>query len=340
MSSGDKDFLSSGALRVILECLSDGGYHSGEELGELLGVSRAAVWKHLQRLESLGVHIESTKGRGYRIPAGLDLLQQQRILEGVSEKVRSLCPVVDVFAQIDSTNTYLMNTAEVHGRACFAEMQTSGRGRRGRSWYSPFAQNIYLSVGWTFAGGVAALEGLSLAIGVALVRALARLGVAGVSLKWPNDVLYRGNKLAGILIEMRGDLAGDCQVVIGVGLNVKMQSETEAVVDQQITQPWIDLHRILQEQHLPNLDRNRVASAVLEEMVMLLSDYPVKGFGDYCHEWESYNAHADCLVELHSPGQVISGIMRGVNAQGALRLQTEKGEELFYGGELSLRRAS
>ena len=338
MSANDKDFLNTGALRVILDCLSDGGYHSGEEVGELLGVSRAAVWKHLQRLQPLGIQIDSVKGRGYRVPGGLDLLRQQQILDGLSEKALALCSTLEVFAQLESTNTYLMNADEIHGRVCLAEMQTSGRGRRGRFWYSPFAQNIYLSVGWAFEGGVAVLEGLSLAIGVALVRALARLGVDGVSLKWPNDVLYREGKLAGILIEMRGDAAGDCQVVIGVGLNVQMQSDE--AVDRQITQPWIDLHHVIQEQNLPQLNRNRVVSAMLEEIVTLLSDYPAKGFGSYWHEWERYNAHADCLVELHSPGIVRSGIMRGVNAQGALRLEVGTGEELFYGGELSLRRAS
>jgi BirA family transcriptional regulator, biotin operon repressor / biotin---[acetyl-CoA-carboxylase] ligase len=186
---------------------------------------------------------------------------------------------------------------------------------------------------WGFEGGVAAIEGLSLAVAVAVVRSLSVLGVQGVQLKWPNDVLYQRKKLAGILIEMTGDPSGYCQVVIGVGLNVSM----EPAAADEIAQPWIDLRQIAEAKGIVLPSRNQLCASLIAELVRLLSDYPGRGFAAYSAEWEALNAYAKQEVVL-SNGQIErSGILLGVNAAGALILQTEQGEEVFHGGELSLR---
>lgn len=328
--TAENNTLDSGPLRQILELLSDGLFHSGEEIGLLLGVSRAAAWKHLQKLEVLGVGVLSVKGRGYCIEGGLDLLNQNKI----SDQLKSSLPLnLRVFAQIDSTNSYLMRQENPVMQVCFAESQTAGRGRRGRAWVSPFAQNLYCSIGWGFEGGIAAIEGLSLVIGLAVERALRQCGIAGIELKWPNDVLYENKKLAGVLIEITGDPAGYCQVVIGVGINVAMNNDQAGAIDQ----PWIDLHSICRHQQIAEVPRNHLAAILIDELVLVLDGYERKGFAAYCAEWQSLNAHAGKQIELHNGNSIHSGECIGVSDDGALRIKTAIGEEQFHGGEISLR---
>jgi len=327
----DSNTLESGSLRQILNLLADGQFHSGEELGLLLGVSRAAVWKHLQKLEGLGVRLLSVKGRGYCVEGGLDLLDAEKIKAHLST---SLPLNLNLFAQLDSTNTFLMRHDNPALQVCLAESQNAGRGRRGRAWVSPFAQNIYCSMGWGFEGGVAALEGLSLVVGLVIVRTLQQFGISGLELKWPNDVLYQDQKLAGVLIEMTGDPAGYCQVVIGVGINVAMNDDQSP----SITQPWIDLRHIFAQQMLAEVSRNLVVVALIDNLVLMLSTYEQMGFAHYCAEWQAFNAYAGQRVELLNGNLVRSGICLGVGDAGALVLETAQGVELFHGGEISLRR--
>jgi BirA family transcriptional regulator, biotin operon repressor / biotin---[acetyl-CoA-carboxylase] ligase len=336
--------LETGSLSKLLKILADGHFHSGEELGNILSISRAAVWKHLQKLQQLGLSLSSVKGKGYCLDGGLDLLDEKKIIHFLStakELSPSLMKIIkiEIFAQINSTNTYLMTMNDPRFHVCFAESQTAGRGRRGRSWVSPFAQNIYFSLAWGFSGGVAALEGLSLVIGLVMVRVLTRLGARDLSLKWPNDVLYRQKKLAGILIEMQGDPTGECCAVIGIGLNIKMQQSTAMTIDQ----PWIDLHEILSEQNksvtfstfLPS--RNELAAMLLAELVNVLDNYEKLGFSAYIDEWLEVCAYKQQKVELRTASHIQQGILLGVNHLGALVLQTENGEMQFHGGEVSLR---
>lgn len=323
--------LETGSLKQLLDLLADGKFHSGEELGALLGVSRAAVWKHLQKLEGLGIKLLSIKGRGYCIDGGLDLLDLNKIHKYL---VSSVPLNLLLFTQIDSTNSYLMRQKDPARQVCLAESQSAGRGRRGRVWISPFAQNIYCSVGWGFEGGVAALEGLSLVVGLVIVRVLQRYGIAGLELKWPNDVLYCDQKLAGVLIEMTGDPAGYCQVVIGVGINVAMGCDQASA----ITQPWIDLRSILERQGLPPVPRNLLVAALIDELVLVLDGYSQTGFAGYCAEWQLLNAHAGQMVELLNGNVICSGMCLGVSEAGALVLETAEGREVFHGGEISLRR--
>ena len=327
----DSNNLEVSSVRQILLLLADGNFHSGEELGLLLGVSRAAIWKHLQKLEGLGVKLVSIKGRGYCVEGGLDLLD----FDSIASQLESSLPLkLHLFPHIDSTNSYLMRHESPALNVCLAESQSAGRGRRGRAWVSPFAQNIYCSIGWGFDGGVAVLGGLSLVVGLVVVRTLQRFGVTGLELKWPNDVLYQDRKLAGVLIEMTGDPAGYCQVVIGVGINVDMADDASLT----ITQPWIDLREIVDQQKLSRIPRNELAAALIDELVKVLSDYEQQGFASYCAEWESFNAHTGYLVELINGSNISSGICLGINEIGALVLETSTGKETFQGGEISLRR--
>jgi len=317
-------------LQSILALLADGQYHSGKDLGELLGVSRTAVWKHLQKLEAYGVPLESVKGKGYRLPGGLELLGANRIKGSLGGLAQSMLSELLVCESTDSTNRMAMERAQqggAHGYVCLAEHQTQGRGRRGRQWQSPYGQSIYLSVVAEFDGGAAALEGLSLAVGVALVRALARAGVESAGLKWPNDILVDGRKLAGILLEMSGDVAGLCQVVVGVGLNVSV-----APGAADIDQPWVDVAELV-----PDVSRNDLVGFILDELLPLLMTYSQLGFAAYRREWESLHVYQGMEVELNTVSQSSSGVALGVTEAGALRVSIGGVEQLFNGGEVSLR---
>jgi BirA family transcriptional regulator, biotin operon repressor / biotin---[acetyl-CoA-carboxylase] ligase len=322
--------LDSVFLMKLLRLLADGQFHSGEELGSLIGVSRSAVWKHLKKMEELGVKVLSVKGRGYSVVGGLDLLDYVEILACLDS---SLLREITVLPHVDSTNSYLMRQKDRALHVCLTEFQSSGRGRRGRRWVSPFAKNIYCSIAWGFDGGVAALEGLSLAIGLAVVRTLQRYGVTGLKLKWPNDVLYANQKLAGILIEMTGDPAGYCEVVIGVGINVSMSNLDADSIDQ----PWIDLQKICLDQSLQPISRNKLAASLIDELIVVLADYGKQGFSAYFDEWQFYNAHQGKLVELINGNTHHQGVCMGVTETGALRIDMGLGEEIFNGGEISLR---
>lgn len=320
-----------GALWDIVRRLADGNFHSGEELGGLLGVSRAAVWKHLQKLQHYGVILSSVKGRGYCIDGGLDLLDREKIF---SHLYFNNSINLQIFPQLDSTNSFLMRSGNPAGQVCLAEFQSAGRGRRGRSWVSPLGQNIYCSIGWSFDGGVAAIEGLSLAMGVAIVRAIRSAGLIEASLKWPNDVLYHEKKLAGILIEMTGDPAGYCQVVIGVGLNVSMGE----MPGDQITQPWASINTELIKLGSEPVSRNTLAATLINELTNVLATYESKGFVEYKAEWMSHAAYKGQEVELLNGASIIHGIFHDITEKGALRLLTNSGEQTVHGGEISLRK--
>lgn len=314
----------------LLQLLGDGKNHSGQELANVLNVSRTAIWKQLAKLEGLGLELLSQSGKGYCLVGGLELLDDARIRASLTPLASAYLSQLRLLTSIDSTNAFLMAQPPSSGiTACLAEYQTAGRGRRGRQWVSPFASNIYLSLRLSIDSGLGAFEGISLAIGVAVVRALRDLGVSDLQLKWPNDVLWFGKKLGGILIEVVGDPSGACHLVVGLGLNVK----TEKSMAQAIDQPWVALDSIL----AAPVSRNQVVSRLLNHILPLLGTYEAQGFTAYKVEWESLNAHAHQSVALLMGATQTTGIVRGVNSSGALLLETDKGLEVFHGGEVSLR---
>lgn len=315
----------------LLEILTDGEFHSGEELGEELGISRAAVWKQLQKIESvLSLRFESIKGRGYRLPDGLELLSREQIVEKIPPGYSRL---LYIERQIDSTNRFALDLARAGaGRGCvvLAEQQLAGRGRRGRAWVSPFARNIYCSIVWEFDSGAAALEGLSLAVGVGVVRALSMSGVRGVALKWPNDVLYDQRKLAGILIEMSGDVSGRCQVVVGVGVNVSMASSPDV---ERIDQPWVDASTVAGRA----VSRNELAANLVVQLLRVLEQFERDGFRGFQGDWAALDCFYGRSVSVHLGDGAIHGVAAGVDDSGALIIDTDVGRQWFYGGEVSLR---
>jgi len=322
-------------IRSLLTILADGQFHSGQELGEQLKVSRSAIWKQMRKLEDFGIEVYSVKGRGYRLPGGLDLLDESQFHSGLDEDVASLLGEACFELSIPSTNLVAMQQLQQyggHGRLYVAEQQTAGRGRRGRHWVSPFARNLYFSLVWRFPQGAAALEGLSLAVGLGLARGLQRLGLQGVELKWPNDLLWQGRKLAGILLEMSGEASGDCQVVTGVGLNIAMPDELAT----EIGQPWVDLRQICGT----TPPRTAVLSALINELVPVMTAFSRDGFEPFRDEWHTLDACRDQRVSLNFGLNAVEGVCRGVSDSGALVLETASGVESFHGGEVSLRRLS
>jgi len=320
------------AKTALLPLLADGAFHSGQELADLLGISRTAVWKQLRKLEELGVEVEVSKSRGYRLPGGIELLDPEYILRELAGPARESLPELVVLTTVDSTNAEVMRRLENGGAAglvCLAERQNAGRGRRGRNWVSPFGGNIYLSLGWEFAGGAAALEGLSLAVGVAATEALETLGVGGCTLKWPNDILYRGAKLGGILIEMVGDAAGSCQAVIGIGLNLRMPDSQGRDIDRR----WTDIAGICPQPP----GRNALAVSLLDRLFGLLREFENRGFAPWRERWSARDACAGRPAVVIAGPQRTAGTCVGVDDSGALLLEVGDAVRTFRGGEISLR---
>ncbi|WP_122318562.1 bifunctional biotin--[acetyl-CoA-carboxylase] ligase/biotin operon repressor BirA [Pseudomonas cichorii] len=314
-------------MMTLLRLLADGEFHSGQVLGDVLGVSRSAVWKQLQQLEAeLSVEIHKVRGRGYRLAHPISLLSSSSISQSGLPSGWS----VHVASSIDSTNAEavrLIGQAAAMPMLVLAERQTAGRGRRGRKWVSPFGENLYYSLALRVDGGMRQLEGLSLLVGLAVMQVLRDCGVKGAGLKWPNDVLVGKRKIAGILLELIGDPADVCHVVIGVGINVNMQSSAD------VDQSWTSLR--LETGVLS--DRNDLAVRISQKLDALLARHREQGFAAFQAEWEQGHLWQGCAVTLLSGVEVVEGIVLGVDVLGALRLDVAGVEKSFSGGELSLR---
>lgn len=316
---------------TLLKILSDGYFHSGPELGRLAGCTRSAVWKTIQILQSKNIDIYSVRGKGYRLNSPVELLDLEKIISGLDENARSAIRRIEVLFEVDSTNSHLLEIARQEnssGIVCLAEQQLSGRGRRGRTWVSPFGGNLYLSLLWRFPFGASQVTGLSLAIAVAVGRALKELGLDSTGVKWPNDIVVSERKLAGILLEMAGEAAGPCAVVIGIGLNVK-SSETMELIDQ----PWAGLEPELGRP----VARNDFASRLIIHLLEVVRQFERDGLAPFLEEWRSLDAYEGKTVELHLPGKQIRGIVRGVDETGALLLAHEGEVRHYQSGEVSMR---
>ncbi|HBC56711.1 MAG TPA: bifunctional biotin--[acetyl-CoA-carboxylase] synthetase/biotin operon repressor [Gammaproteobacteria bacterium] len=319
----------------LLAILSDGGLHSGESLGNQLTLSRAAIWKQIQQLRTMDLHIESVPAKGYRIEGGLNLLQASRIVQGCEQEIRNRIGELEVFLKIDSTNSHLMgrtarNVDQID--VCFSEYQSAGRGRRGRQWVSPLASNLYFSIGVHFNSGLTGLDGLSLVVGVAIVRALKKLEVERLQLKWPNDVQYKGKKLSGVLVEMKGEADGPCYCVIGIGVNVNMPSSAHEAIDQ----PWTDLINGASMR----VERNQLAATLLNEIIPALDLFERQGLSPFVDDWHQHDACLGQRIQLVQPHQTVSGIGRGIHADGSLLLEVDGALSQYRFGEVSVRIAS
>lgn len=263
----------------------------------------------------------------------LELLDRERILAGLTATARAGVSRLETYSVLDSTNGYLLAVATQgwpSGVVCLAEQQTAGRGRQGRSWLTPFGASLAYSLLWRFAGSPEALSGLSLATGIAVARVLKGAGVSEVGLKWPNDVWWQGRKLGGILLESGGK-AGDFYVVAGVGINFALPRQEALVIDQ----PWVDLQEIL---GVEQISRNQWAAALISELVETFIEFERGGFADLAAEWAQFDQVVGRQVSLHLPNATVTGIARGVDATGALLLETADGRiKPYIGGEIRLR---
>jgi BirA family transcriptional regulator, biotin operon repressor / biotin---[acetyl-CoA-carboxylase] ligase len=324
----------------LLEMLSDGAFHSGEKLAKRLRLSRGGIWKIVSALRELGIEIQSVPRQGYRLPRSIDLYDKAAILAASCEPARAALVRTDVLLTVDSTNRFINDLTDTlkagNAQLCVAELQNAGRGRRGRSWVAPFGSGICMSVGWQFADAPPTFSALSLAIGVAVVTALRNLGASDVGLKWPNDLLWKGRKLGGILVELRGESAGPAHVVIGIGINVRMPTVIRLLLAEQQAAVISDVYEILRER-TPN--RNVIVGAVLSELIATLNTFATEGFAPFHATWQRLDALAASPVKVINGSQTTLGIARGVDADGTLLVDVNDEIRRFASGEVSLRAA-
>ncbi|MEJ2576660.1 MAG: biotin--[acetyl-CoA-carboxylase] ligase [Gammaproteobacteria bacterium] len=318
----------------LVGVLADGKFHSGERLASRFGVSRAAVWKRLRRLsQDTGLRVDAVRGRGYRLAESLELLDARRLAARLVDRHANVCERFWVLPSVDSTSAFLARQpAPRPGRAhvCLAEHQREGRGRRGRRWTSGYGTNILMSTAWHFDRPLAALSALSLAVGVAVAEALTGLGLRNHGLKWPNDILVDGRKLAGILVEASGEIAGPARAVVGIGLNMRVTTEVAAHIDQ----PWVDLADL----GAAGLSRNTVAEALVSAVLEACGEFDAVGVEGFLARWRAY----DCLLGrevrlLLGAGREVLGRYDGLDPSGGLRLAGESGVRTYHAGEVSLR---
>jgi BirA family transcriptional regulator, biotin operon repressor / biotin---[acetyl-CoA-carboxylase] ligase len=315
-------------MLALLRLIQDGRFHSGEVLGGLLGVSRGAVWKRLQAIESnFGLTVYSVRGRGYRLARSLSLLDLDSLVAG---ERGGEWPVY-LHECIDSTNAAALRLVAARAKAPFvvlAEQQISGRGRRGRQWVSPFAENLYYSLAWPVAGGASQLQGLSLVVGLAVLGVLRSFGVASAGLKWPNDIIVGGQKIAGVLLELVGDISDLCHVVIGVGINVNMLESR-----YPIGQPWTSL--AIEAGSV--VDRNALARELSAQLAGYLKRHRQLGFSAFIDEWNLCDICAARTVTLTTVSSEVTGVVCGIDDSGGLILLVDGVRKIFSGGEISLR---
>jgi BirA family biotin operon repressor/biotin-[acetyl-CoA-carboxylase] ligase len=314
-----------------LRMLADGEFRSGEAMARVLGVSRASVWNALHALDASGLEIFRVRGRGYRLARPLSLLDAAAVESALGRTAPRFS--IEVIDAVESTNTLLMRREAAglaSGAVIAAEWQTAGRGRRGRPWIALPGAALTFSLLWRFEQGAGLLAGLSLAVGLAVARALAPYGVRDAGLKWPNDVLWRGRKLAGILIEMQGDMLGPSAAVIGVGLNCRMPQALLGRIDQ----PAVDVATAGGMEP----ERNRLLAALLIELDRILTQFAREGFAPFRDEWQRRHAHQGRPVKVALPdGGIVNGIADGVAENGALLVATHAGQLRLHSGDVSLR---
>lgn len=305
----------------LIEILADGQFHSGEELATIFGITRAGINKYIKQLREWGIELTSIQGKGYCLAAPLNLLNKTKINQHYQSNSR--CEILPI---IDSTNQYLLDRIDqlTSGDCCVAEFQSKARGRRGRKWFSPFGTNLYFSMYWRLEQGVAAAMGLSLVVGIVIADTLRTLSGQDIKVKWPNDLYLNDQKLAGILVELAGK-TGDCaHVVIGVGVNLTMTNPDTNIVNQK----WANLG---------NVDRNLLVAQVAKTLKSQLIEFEKHGLVPFINDWNRLDNFVNRPVKLLIGDNIIRGIAKGINDQGALLLEQNGKIEAHIGGEISLR---
>lgn len=349
------------SFKQVLQTLSDGEFHSGADLGKSLGLTRSAIWKLTQQFKSYGIEFESVTGKGYRIPGGFSLLDSQKIQAALnyatpaslsltlspsasssSSPSSSLpYPEIEIWDTLASTNDYLMDKVSSKTSAldpsrdknlcCLAERQTHGKGRQGKTWASPFGSNIYFSLLWHFNADLSELSGLSLVTAIALATVFNQWGIReDLGLKWPNDVLWKKQKLAGVLIEVSGETQHKSRAVIGIGINVRMPKES----GKKINQNWTDMSQITGQK----IDRNLLVAALLTELISNLERFQKDGFSVFMKDWQALDLCFNQKVSLIRTNEIIPGKGQGINEKGHFLLKDALNKiQAFSSGEISLK---
>ena len=315
--------LSFSALRILSDCR----FHSGEEIAQALGVSRASICNAVKSMAASNLSIDRVRGRGYRLNRPFEWLDRDAVmaLAGKSDRLD-----IEIRDCVDSTNSELLRENGPHGKVLAAEMQTMGRGRMGRSWLSEPGGSLTFSLAWKFDRGAGFLSGLSLAVGIALARAMASCGIEGIRLKWPNDVLCQFRKVAGILIEVKGDMLGPTLAVIGIGINFRLYGAIRENIDQAVT----GIDAITGK----SPGRNRMLAAILSELSGILETFEEKGFEAFRNEWNDLHAYHMKQARLKLPsGRTEEGRVAGVSERGEVLIESSRGRLAFSSGEVSLR---
>jgi BirA family transcriptional regulator, biotin operon repressor / biotin---[acetyl-CoA-carboxylase] ligase len=319
--------------KQLIEILNDGEFHSGRQLGTLLNMTRSAIWKQIKHLKDLGINIKSIKGKGYCLGRPFTLLNNIQIKNHISDKHLQQQLDIQIFDCIDSTNTYLKHYSVLDPSRipiCLAEQQTQGRGRLQRSWYSPFAANIYFSGRWQFDAEVSKLSSLSLVVSLAIVNMLAHIGLEDdIKIKWPNDIMWKNKKLAGILIEAMIETHHLSHVVIGIGINVNMPDSAALHIEK----PWVSLNQIFNK----TIDRNLLVALLIEELITIIDQFKSAGFAHFLNQWRRYDYLKDQQVQLTILSKVHQGQAHGVDEQGSLLLKKADGHVVsFTAGDASI----
>ena len=318
----------------ILDILSDGKFHSGEAMAQALNCSRVAIWKALSDIKALNISIFSVRNKGYRLPEKIFVLNKEKVLRALGEISQFI--QLELNHVVESTNSILSKNAAStpHATIMLTNLQTKGKGRRGRAWTSALGESLTFSILWKFNLGAAQLSGLSLAVGLALQRVMQKIGLQNTFLKWPNDLLVRNeygfSKLAGILIELQGDLESRSSAVIGVGLNFTLSSGQQKKIDQ----PAIGLTSILKEAQ----DPHEVLAMLIKEIIAILSVFEKSQFKELKAEWLENNAFQNELIQLNkSDGAIIRGRIADLEDDGSLILDQETGDQIkLNSGEISV----
>jgi BirA family biotin operon repressor/biotin-[acetyl-CoA-carboxylase] ligase len=322
-------------VQRVYRLLADQQFHSGTRLAAECDVSRSAIWKAIAALRELGVTVHAVSHCGYRLPCATVPLEASRIRMALPAAIADRLRHAATVWSTGSTNADLLARTDLPtGRFDFlaAEFQSAGRGRRTRSWIAPPGGAICLSLSWSFTTLPAAIGALSLAVGVCVLRALERLGIAGVELKWPNDLVATGAKLGGILAELRAEAAGPAFVVIGIGLNVAVGSSILERIKATGTQAT-ELAAL--SATVP--DRNTIIAALVAELVAGLQQFERQGFDAFATEWRAADALVGKAVRVNLDGNSVSGHARGIDLDGALCVQTREGLQRFLTGDASVR---
>ncbi len=311
--------------------MSDGTFHSGQELAREFQLSRSSIFNVLKQAEAMGLALHAVRGRGYRTPVPVEWLDDAAVVRQLGSVAAAYN--VRVLDSVDSTNTALMAAAlngAADGTVLCAEHQQAGRGRRGRPWHAVLGGSLTFSVLWRFDGGLQSLAGLSLAVGLAIARAVNRHSRYPVRLKWPNDVLVDYRKLAGILVEVQGDLNGAAFAVAGIGLNVQLSDSQRDAVDQAV----VDLAEMG-----VTVGRNQLLADCLQELDAVMASFRRHGFVALRPDWMALDAYSGKAVTLRLPdASGVVGEAAGVDASGAFLLRNQHAVISAYnGGEISLR---